>query len=69
MIHKRYRLNGTPDPRRWIFECDHCNRRRGLRYINGWLILDHPDPRTRIYCGVCVDRIAAALLTWAMPSA
>ncbi|MGA4993864.1 hypothetical protein [Nonomuraea bangladeshensis] len=69
MIHKRYRRNGTPDLRRWIFECDCCHRRHTIGNINGWLIPDHPRPGMRIYCPPCVQSIAALIITYAVPNA
>lgn len=69
MIHKRYRLNGTPDFRRWIFECDRCHCRHTIRDLQGWLIPEHPQPWVRIYCPPCVERTAALLITLAMRSA
>jgi hypothetical protein len=70
VIHKRYRRNGTPDLRRWIFECDRCGCRHTIGDIKGWLIPDHPKPRApHIYCPPCVKHVAAVLITWAMRSA
>ncbi|WP_248964542.1 hypothetical protein [Sphaerisporangium perillae] len=69
MIHKRYRRNGTPDLRRWIFECDHCHCRHNIGDIKGWLIPEHPKPGVRTYCPPCVNRIAAVLILVALRSA
>ncbi|GLX08577.1 hypothetical protein ACIG5D_04015 [Microbispora rosea] len=69
MIHKRYRLNGTPDLRRWVFECDRCHCRRSIADIRDWLIPSHPQPWVRTYCPPCVERIAALLITIATRSA
>ncbi|MEU6780399.1 hypothetical protein ABZ912_14450 [Nonomuraea angiospora] len=69
MIHKQYRRNGTPDLRRWIFECDRCHRRHTIRSIAGWLIPDHPKPGVRTYCPPCVEHIARLLITQMMRNA
>ena len=69
MIHKQYRRNGTPDLRRWIFECDGCLRRCTIRTINGWLIPDHPKAGMRIYCPRCVHFTAALIISQATPNA
>lgn len=60
MIHKRYKLDGSPDLRSWIVECDVCAVQSILSGTTEWCIPEFsvmPD-----YCPFCTTVIAAFLI-------
>jgi ribosomal protein S27E len=60
VIHKAFHLNGAPDLRRWVVQCDLCGKRHLLIGSKAWLVPANPDMHE--YCPDCVDKWAVYLI-------